>query len=194
MEGGGMPRIAIVSFMAFMVVFSAVVYPSDSGKSLSNDTNSQFRRYSVAEKDTLEISLPRSWSDSVKFAGTDMKEIFIEKTGDTAFALHLALQGNNGPLINRPGVVKTYLQNLKRIKEPRVDANFRDIRGPEMTGVYYSFEIPPRDGTTVRYVARGAAKIGPLLLTFTILTESPQSSSLVSALDMLRAARYIAKP
>jgi len=194
-KGIKVQRLIVLSFLAVMVSVS-IVHAVEPEKSPYMDQNWQSRKYTVTKKEVLEVSFPTSWADSIKSDIADLKEIMIGNPKDNTFIILLQVKGNNGPEFDHPNFIPQYLNQLKKLmrgKEAEANLSFIGIQGPELMGLYYSLEIPPREGTSIRYLTRGAAKTGSLLLTFTILTVNEESDYLKAGLNMIRSARYLSQ-
>lgn len=183
-----------ISLTTLLMIMSISVIPAaEAAQFHFGKEKFQTKTYAITGKELLEISIPQSWENDVKPGGDDMKEITLGKPTGRTFLINLQVKGNNGPELDHPEFVSTYLNQLKKSmkgKEPEAEVNINSINGPDSQGLFYSMRIPQLEGTTIRYLTRGASRTGRLLLTFTILTEDLNSDYLKTGLEMIRSARY----
>jgi len=174
-----MQRFKVLIFLGVILSVS-IIHAAEPNQSTYKNEDWQLRKYTVSGKE-LGVSIPTSWTDSIKSETAELKEIMIGKPNDDTFIILLQVKGNNGPELRQPNFIPLYLDQLKKLmkgKEAEANVSFTGIEGPDLNGLYYSLEIPPRQATNIRYLTRGAAKAGSFLLTFTILTVNEQSDYL----------------
>jgi hypothetical protein len=192
-QGGAKVR-RLISLTTLLVIMSiSVGHAAEPAQFHWGKEKFQTKTFAITGKELLEISIPQSWENDVKPGGDDTKEIILGKPTGRTFLINLQVKGNNGPEFDYPEFVSTYLNQLKKSmkgKEPEASVNIMSISGADSQGLFYSMRIPQLEGTTIRYLTRGASRTGRLLLTFTILTEDQNSDYLKTALEVIRTARY----
>lgn len=152
------------------------------------------RTYKLRGGGSLEVPVPPGWSQAVTpsegrgltitltpSAGADFNVLITvvraERSGPTPLALD-----DLRALVERRGreLLPTAVEKSLRIDE---------LRGSQARGYYYSLtDRAPKPGE-YGYLTQGAAAVGSLSLSFTILTRSPDASARSAALELLKGTR-----
>ena len=162
------------------------------GHALTDD--SSLRRYELPNLDTLELTLPAGWVDTVDVPpGGVPLTIQLAPSQGPAFEVHVTPQW---PERGEPGVQdaealrESVRSAAERIKPQAVEQTIEIRRLQGESGVGFHFSVTDREPKPeeYRYMTQGGLQTGDLVLWFTILTNDGQDSAVAAALAMLQSA------
>lgn len=140
----------------------------------------------------LELDIPRGWSTSTERA-PDFTTHRIEAGGDSGLILQISPIYPDDP---RVWVEDTLAKIIASLSKTSIENRLpiRKLAGPGCRASYVSASDRtvdrPREGE-FKYVDQGAANLGPLALTFTLLTNDPTGPERAQALEIVRFARFL---
>lgn len=152
------------------------------------------RTYTLPGGGSLDVPVPSGWREAVTpsegrgltitltpSAGTDFEVLITVVRGESSEPMPRA-RDDLRALVERRGrkLLPTAVEKTLKVEE---------LRGPQARGYYYSLtDQAPRPGE-YGHVTQGAAAVGSLSLSFTILTRSPDAPARGAALGLLRRTR-----
>jgi len=158
------------------------------------------RAYDLPGHGRLELSAPAEWKDDVSRPPGDLPPtIEFSPASGNAFSLQVTplFSPTADPDYNRPASLRPLLMKIgqKQLEESvEKEITLKEIKGHEVSGYYFTVtdRAPKPDEWT--YLTEGAAGVGDLLVSFTILTNSLDSGELRQALRVIESCRQIRTP
>jgi hypothetical protein len=155
------------------------------------------RAYDLPGHGRLEFSAPRSWKDEVGRPPGDLPPtIEFSPAAGSSFSIQVTplFSPAGAPDFNRPETIRALLEEIGRKQlEASVEKEItlKEIKGHDAAGFYFTVtdRAPKPDEWT--YLTAGAAGVGDLLVSFTILTNSLDSGELDQALRMIGTCRQV---
>jgi hypothetical protein len=161
--------------------------------SLACADDARLRRYEMPDLDTLELTLPPGWVDTVDAPPGGMPTIQLAPAEGPPFEVHVTPESADpdAPSVKDADALREAVRELaERIKPQAVEESIdiRPMEGASGTGFHFSVtdRAPPPD--EYRYMTQGALQTGELILWFTILTNDGQQAAVADALSMLQSA------
>jgi len=158
------------------------------------------RSYPLPGHGILELKVPSSWKESVSGppAGLPPTIEFSPESGNGFDVQITPLWSPTGdPDLNRPEVIRSLVEKMGRKhldQAVETEVRLKEIKGPRAKGYVFTItDRAPAEGEWT-YLTAGAAGVGELLLSFTILTNSLDSGELDRALRMIEESRWSASP
>jgi hypothetical protein len=161
------------------------------------------RSYRVPERGRFDITVPPGWQDSfAQQSPRSMPILTFTPAGrrDPLVQVSLIWDGANRRDFNAPAAIRRMVDQagaaaLRSAVEPTV--TIADLAGPALRGHYFSLTDRGMQGKQpgaddYRYLTQGAAATGPLIVTFTILSNARQTPETAVALSMIAGARHVA--
>ena len=156
------------------------------------------RSYPLPGHGILELSAPTSWKESVSRPPADLPPTieFSPAEGDS-FSVQITplWSPRSDPEFNRPDVIRPLIETIgrKQLEQSlETEITVREIKGPRASGYFFTVtDRAPAQGEW-KYLTAGAAGVGDLLVSFTILTNSLDSGEVDQALRMIEASRQTA--
>jgi hypothetical protein len=164
---------------------------------LAADPVPPVRTYDLPGHGRLEISPPGAWKEEVGRPPGDLPPtIEFSPPAGNRFSVQITplFSPAGDPDYNRPERIRPLLEEIGRKQlEASVEKEItlKEIKGPAAAGYYFTVtdRAPKTDEWT--YLTAGAAGVGDLLVSFTILTNSLDSGELRQALRMIESCRQI---
>ena len=158
------------------------------------------RTYSLPGHGILELKVPSSWKENVSGppAGLPPTIEFSPASGNGFNVQITPIWSPTGdPDLNRPEVIRALVEKMgrKRLDQAvETEIRLKEVKGPGAVG--YAFTLTDRAPAKGEwaYLTAGAAGVGDLLVSFTILTNSLDSGELDRALRMIKDSRWSASP
>ena len=175
------------SVIPALLVLSALT----AGESACAD-DSRLRRYELPDLDTIELTLPPGWVDSVDAPPGGLLTIQLTAAGGPPFEVHVTPQpaDHAAPRVKDAQALRESVrEQADRIKPQAVEENVevRRLQGGSGAGFYFSVtDRGPPPGEYL-YMTQGALQAGELVLGFTILTNEGQEAIVQEALAMLQS-------
>jgi hypothetical protein len=153
--------------------------------------------YELPGHGRLEMSPPAGWKEELTRPPGDLPPtIEFSPPAGSGFSVQITplFSPAGDPDYNRPERIRPLLEAIGRKQlEASVEKEItlRQIKGPAAAGYYFTVtdRAPKKDEWT--YLTAGAAGVGDLLVSFTILTNSLDSGELRQALRMIEACRQV---
>jgi len=170
-----------------------------SSFALAGETTS-VRSYPLPGHGNLELKVPSAWKEAVsRPPGGLPPTIELSPAAGKEFNIQITpiWSPTGDPDLNRPEVIRALVEKMGRKQlDQAVETGIKlkEIKGPRAAG--YAFTITDRAPAKGEwtYLTAGAAGVGELLLSFTILTNSLDSGELDRALRMIKESRWSASP
>jgi hypothetical protein len=162
-----------------------------------SDTGTTVQSFPLPEHGSLEMSLPDSWKLSVQRPrqGLPPSIKFSPTKGDAFVLLVTPLWSPHPkPGFNSPTTVRSIVEAsgrpfLDRAVETKLVLS--EIKGSHAHGYAFSLKDNAPGPGEYEYMTQGAAGVGDLLITFTILTHSRDSIEIRRALNTIRSSKHI---
>lgn len=154
--------------------------------------DSRLRRYELPDLDTVELTLPPGWVDSVDAPPGGLMTIQLTPAEGPPFEVHVTPQPDDpaAPSVrDAPALRESVREQAERIKPQAIEetVEVRQLQGETGVGFYFSMtDRGPPPGEYL-YMSQGALQAGELLLGFTILTNGGQEAIVQEALAMLQS-------
>jgi hypothetical protein len=154
---------------------------------------SRLRRYELPNLDTLELTLPPGWVDTVDVPpGGAPLTIQLTPADGAPFAVHLtplAPDPSAGPVMDPAALYAAVRESAERIRPQAIEEiiEIERLRGTRGTGYFFSVtdRAPPPE--EFRYMTQGALQTGEIIVWFTILTNDGQETEVASGLSLLQS-------
>ena len=162
-----------------------------------SDSGTTVQSFPLPEHGSLEMSLPDSWKLSVQRPrqGLPPSIKFSPSKGDAFVLLVTPLWSPHfNPGFNSPPTVRSIVEAsgrpfLDRAVETKLVLS--EIKGSHAHGYAFSLKDRSTGPGEYEYMTQGAAGVGDLLITFTILSHSPDSIEIRRALNTIRSSRHL---
>jgi hypothetical protein len=158
------------------------------------------RTYSLPGHGILELKVPSSWKESVSRPPGDLPPTleFSRASGNEFDVQITPIWSPTGdPDLNRPEVIRALVEKMGRKQLDQAvesEIKLKEIKGPQSQGYFFTLtDRAPAEGEW-KHLTAGAAGVGKLLLSFTILTNSLEAGELDRALRMIKSSRWSASP
>jgi hypothetical protein len=156
--------------------------------------DARLRRFELPNRDTLELSLPAGWSDSLlepAGGGSPTIEIAVTEGGPRQVFVTPEWPDPVAKEVRELPALRDAIRDLAERVQPDAEEPYLEIRpltGTNGSGYYFSAtERDPGPGE-FRFMTQGALQFDELTLWFTILTDDGEDTVAVQALAMLQAA------
>lgn len=166
-----------------------------AGMSIADEVST--RRYPLADRGTLVLSVPSSWKQDVRQPPNDLPPaiVFTPSSG-AAFHIQLTIiyplkQGMALPSV--PDIKASVQVAADRAGMQSVEQQIplQHLKGPASEGYYFRVtDKAPKPGEYT-YMIQGMTRAGGVVPTFTILTNDGASQFVSGALAMIKSARFI---
>jgi hypothetical protein len=163
-----------------------------AGLALANDTVP--RRFELPNRDTLELTLPTGWSESLQEpagGGPPTIEIAVTEGGARQVFITPEWPDPVANEIREPAALRDAIRELAERIQPQVEEPYLEVRplgGANASGWYFTAtERNPAEGE-FRFMTQGALQLDELTLWFTVLTHEGEDTIAVQALGMLQTA------
>jgi len=158
------------------------------------------RRFPIPAHGQLEVTAPADWRDSLDqpLGGLPPTIAFTPPSGQ-AFLLQITTLWARGGGPVSSGAVRAMAQSaLGRARAQSVEqsASLREVQGPESTGWYFRLTDRRTAAGTLpsgeyAYLVQGAAQVGELVLSFTLLTNDRDGAEHEATVALIRSARQL---
>ncbi len=155
---------------------------------------SRLRRYELPNLDTLELTLPPAWVDSVDVPpGGAPLTVQLTPADGAPFAVHLtplAPDPSAGPVMDPAALYAAVRESAERIRSQAIEETIEieRLRGTRGTGYFFSVTDREPLPEEFRYMTQGALQAGEIIVWFTILTNDGQETVVAEAIAMLQSA------
>jgi len=163
-----------------------------AGLALADDT--ELRRFELPNRDTLELTLPAGWSESLQEpagGGPPSIEIAVSAGGPRQVFITPEWPDPVAKEIREPPALRDAIRELAERIQPQVEEPYLEVRplgGTHGSGWYFTAtERNPADGE-FKFMTQGALQLDELTLWFTVLTQEGEDTIAVQALGMLQSA------
>ncbi|HYS05234.1 MAG TPA: hypothetical protein VEW47_08580 [Candidatus Dormibacteraeota bacterium] len=165
--------------------------------SLAADGAAPVRTYDLPGHGRLEFSVPAAWKEEINRPPGDLPPtIEFSPAAGNEFSVQITplFSPAGDPDYNQMKKIRPLLEEIGRKQlEASVEKEItlQKIKGAEAAGYYFTVtdRAPKKDEWT--YLTEGAAGVGDLLVSFTILTNSLDSGELRQALRLIESCRQI---
>lgn len=156
------------------------------------------RSFTVGVWGNVEIDLPEGWTANPQGPEADGgAAIRIRPPSETPLELLMTPFPIPGDAENLPRAVRRAVEETAaKVKEVAVEDQLpiRELKGPGCQGLYFSatdrtVETPSL--SDFKYMDQGAAAVGRLMMTFTVLTNVADAPERTKALDVVRSSRHL---
>lgn len=160
-------------------------------------TATSVRTFALPGHGKLELTVPNSWIDSIHSAGPELPPSirFSPSKGQEFELLITPLWGRNSEArFDNPPMIRAIVEAAGRsVLERSVEKqlSLAEIRGKRAHGYAFSLTDGAAAPGEYEYLTQGAAGMGELLITFTILTHRQDARQIRQALDMIRSSRQV---
>jgi hypothetical protein len=150
-------------------------------------------RFALPDHGAILLQVPNSWSGQIQHTPNRVKpNIVLSPVAGPRFEVRLTtwwtVRGSMPPSID---VLERGTQNLaKSVKsQPANEAiEVKPLGQPAARGYYFSATDAQAGPEGFKFYTRGMARVGQLTVAFTILTDDPDSSIVMDALNMVNTA------
>jgi len=158
------------------------------------------RSYPLPGHGTLELTVPSSWKQSVSRPPADLPPtIEFTPVSGSEFVIQVtpiwSLSQDSDPDLGEPETIRGFVEKVGRRQLDHAierEINLKEIAGPKARGYLFTItDRAPAKGEW-KYLTAGAVGVDGLLLSFTILTNSPDSGDRDRALRMIKQSRLAA--
>ena len=163
-----------------------------AGIALAADTEP--RRFELPNRDTLEMTLPAGWSDSLQEpagGGPPTIEIAVSEGGPRQVFITPEWPDPVASEIRELPALRDAVRELAERIQPQAEEAYLQVRplgGANGSGWYFTAtEREPADGE-FKYMTQGALQLDAMTLWFTVLTHDGDDTIAVQALGMLQTA------
>ncbi len=162
--------------------------------SQASAANTSIRQYTLPDHGTFEIAVPDNWQDQVGHPPNRLPPTikFKPKTGQSFEILITPIWPMQGkvPPVDAPTVRKEVASAAAEASSQSIEKNLEvlELRGASGIGYYYSATDRAPNPGEYKYMTQGILPVGQLAVTFTILTNDGQSSTVKAGLKALQNA------
>jgi hypothetical protein len=156
------------------------------------------RSYPLPGRGTLELTVPSSWKESLSRPPADLPPtIEFAPASGSEFAVQVTPVWSpaDDTDLGDPETIRGFVEKLGRRQldhAVETDIKLKEIAGPRARGYLFAItDRAPAKGEW-KYLTAGAVGVDGLLLSFTILTNSPDSGDRDRALRMIKQSRLAA--
>ena len=191
------PALVLVCAISMAFAGSGAIGGSGAVAGSDNDSDVVVRSFPLAEKGSLEMSMPEPWRLSVKRArpGLPPTISFSPSKGDAFVLLVTPLWSpRSAPEFNSPSTVRSIVEASGRpFLDRAIEAKLvlSEIKGSHAHGYAFSLKDGAPGPGEYEYMTQGAAGVGDLLITFTILTHRRDVIEIRQALDAIRSSKHV---
>lgn len=152
------------------------------------------RRFELPNRDTLELTLPAGWVDSLlepAGGGPPTIEIAVTQTGPAQVFVTPEWPDPVAKEIRELPALRDAVRDLAERMQPQAAEPYLEIRllsGAAGSGYYFTATDRKPEPDGFRFMTQGALQLDELTLWFTILTNEGEDTVAVEALAMLQAA------
>ena len=161
-------------------------------------TAAEPRGFSLGQWGTVALDLPDGWTASWQGqGGKGGPAIVIHPPSEAPFSLLMTPFPRTGDNKELEQAARDIVENTaKKLQEIAVEKqlNLQDLEGPALRGFYVSVTdrtVEAPSAEDFRYMDQGAAAVGALMMTFTVLTNVPDGPERAMALGIVRSARHL---
>jgi hypothetical protein len=159
-----------------------------------------FRAYQLAKHGSLQLAVPRSWSDQMRQRPNDAPPtiLFTPEQG-SSFNVQVTpiWPAKHGVAI--PGAEDIKLTVSKAADEEKSQAiettiPVQEIQGASGNGYYFTItDRAPKTNAPdeFKYMTKGMLSVGKLILAFTIFSNDGAESAVTDTMTMLKSARQV---
>jgi len=158
------------------------------------------RRFAISRDIDLFLRVPDAWKDDLsKPSGENPPTITFTPAVGTSFMIMVTIGGvtKYGTPIRDENDLRQRVETMARSVEKQLGGKPLEIKrlsGQESHGLYFSAAGGATRPGEYKYLTRGIAVIGQVILAFNILTNEGQEAAAEAALAMLRGARLQPPP
>jgi hypothetical protein len=155
---------------------------------------SPVRRYELPNHDTLELVIPRGWTDHFdqpQGGGTPTIEIAVADGGPRQVFVRPEWADPTAKDVRELPQLRDAVRDLAERIQPEAVENYLEVRhiaGTHGVGFYFTATDRNPRPEEFKFMNQGALQAGGLTLWFTILTNAGQDTVAVEALAMLQGA------
>lgn len=159
---------------------------------LADDAN--LRRFELPNRDTLELTLPPGWSDSLQQpagGGPPSIEISVTEAGPAQVFITPEWPDPVAKDVRELPALRDAIRDLAERLQPQAEEPYLEVRplsGKNGSGYYFTATERSPGPDAFRFMSQGALKLDELTLWFTILTHEGEDTIAVQALAMLQSA------
>ena len=156
------------------------------------------RSYPLPAHGTLELTVPSSWKESVSRPPGDLPptiEFSPASGGDFDVQITPIWGPTADPDLGRPEAIRALVDEVgSRLLDQAVETEIilKEIKGPRAEGYVFMLTDRAPAEEEWKYMTVGAVGVEGLLLSFTILSNSPDSGERDQALRMIEQSRHAA--
>lgn len=152
--------------------------------------------FTIGETLTVELEIPDGWSSTPQ--GVEAEggiAILIEPPGDIPLVLLVTPLAADQDLPDIAAHIRSIVEDTAtQLQEIAVEDNLtpRRIQGAHCEGLYLTVTDRTVEKPSLedfKYLDQGLVALGDLLMTFTVLTNVPDSPERIAALEIVRSAR-----
>jgi len=173
-------------------VLSLTALLGSAGLALADDAG--LRRFELPNRDTLELSLPAGWEDTLQQpagGGPPTIEITVSAGGSPQVFVTPEWPDPIAKEIRELPALRDAVREMAERIQPQAEEPYLEVRplgGTNGSGFYFTAtEHSPEPGE-FNFMSQGALQLDELTLWFTILTHDGEDTIAVQALAMLQSA------
>jgi hypothetical protein len=147
--------------------------------------------YPLPDGSALTIEVPAGWEARTAAASPGQAH-FSSGTTRCEVQIAITLIAGSDPPLDTPDAVRALVDTDARDYLDRaVEGHYslRELRGPEAAGWYFALRQREPERKSAAFVHRGAVRVGPVVLRFSIETPKPDQPEVRQALKMLADTR-----
>ncbi len=165
---------------------------------INSDLAAGTRQFNLGNWGSLELEVPEGWK--VNIQGQEAEggpAIRIEPGQDIQLILFVTpLPLSEAAKDGESSVERTVNQAIREASKVAVEKKLQvhELKGKESRGRYFSATdrtVNQPNRTDFKYMDQGAATVGRLIMTFTVLTNEKSGPTRTQALAIVRSARYV---
>lgn len=181
-------RRSVVALLALAAAADAAV--------MASEDESLRHRFELPNRDTLELTLPVGWTDSLQQpegGGPPTIEIAVSKDGPPQVFVTPEWPDPLAKEIRELPALRDAVRNLAERIQPQAAESQIEVRllgGTDGSGYYFTATERDTGPGDFKFMSQGALQLAGLTLWFTILTREGEDTVAVQALAMLQSAAH----
>lgn len=187
LKGDEMNRIRKWSINAISLLPFFIIIPIAAEETIIRD-------YALPSHGAIYLKVPKQWKDEVKQPPNDLPPtiVFRPPLGDSFQVLITPIWPyKDRPTLSLEKIEQLVRQNAEKTEPQAIERNIevKKLKGASGQGYYFSAtDRAPAPGE-YKYMTQGMFRIDDLAITFTILTQDKQDTTLTRTFDMISKAK-----